>query len=106
MNFETHNQFLRFKDKQFLTENELLLVEEYIYGYLLFDYDHLEMYAYSNCLTKCKIVLNFKKENNLELKTRLGEVLCENKLVNFIEDPNHQIHNCNCGSTYGRVIIK
>ena len=83
MNSETYYQFLRFKEKQFLTKDELLLAEEYVYGYLYFDYDNLEMYAYSNCLTKCQIVLHFKKENNLKLKTRLGEVICENKASKF-----------------------
>ena len=55
---------------------------------------------YSNYLTKCKIVLLFKKENNLEVKAKLGEAICQNKLVNFIEDSDHTINNCNCGSTY------
>ena len=58
------------------------------------------MYAYSNYLTKCEIVLNFKKENKLELKTKLGEAVCENKLANFLEDSNHSIDKCNCGSVY------
>ena len=50
MNPETYNQFLRFKNKEFLTENELNLADDYIYGFLLCDYDHLEMYPYSNCI--------------------------------------------------------
>ena len=103
MNPETYNQFLRFKNKEFLTENELNLADDYIYGFLLCDYDHLEMYAYSNCTTKCRIVLEFKKENNFEIKTKLGEAICQNKLVNFIEDPNHRMPNCYCGSTYGGI---
>ena len=106
MNQETYTTFLRFKNKEYLTVQEIYLVSDYIYGYLRFDYDSHEMYAYWNCLSKCEIVLRFKKENNLELKTKLGEVICNNKLVNFIEDPNHQIHNCNCGSTYGWFTIK
>ena len=53
MNPETYNQFLRFKNKEFLTENELNLADDYIYGFLLCNYDHLEMYAYSNCTAKC-----------------------------------------------------
>ena len=89
MNPATYNQFLRFKNKEFLTENELT---------------HLEMYAYSNCTAKCHIVLSFKKENNyLEIKAKLGEAICQNKLVNFIEDPNHRMPNCYCGSTYGGI---
>ena len=52
------------------------------------------MYAYSNYLTKCKIVLLFKKKNKLELKTKLGEAICENKLVNIFEDSDHTIDKC------------
>ena len=57
-----------------------------------------EMYVYSNYLTKAKIVLDFKKEKNIELKTKIGEAICQNKLVNFITNLSHK--NCICGSVY------
>ena len=98
-------QFQKFKNKEFLNENELAMAENYIYFRLLNDYDDLQMYAYSNCIIKCKIVLNFKKSNNLEIKTKLGEAICDNNLVNFIEDLNHQFPTCTCGSTYGNVVF-
>ena len=106
MNPQTYSSFLRFKNKEWIDEQEIKLVSDYIYGYLLFDYDSPEMYAYCNVLSKCEIVLRFKKENNFEVKTKVGEVICNNKLVNFIEEPNHQIHKCNWGSTYGWFTIK
>ena len=90
-------EFQKFKNKEFLNENELAMAEDYIYFHLLNDYDDLLMYAYSNCITK--------KSNNLEIKTKLGEVICNNNLVNFIEDINHQFPTCTCGSTYGNVIF-
>ena len=68
-------QFQKFKNKEFLNENELTMAEDYIYFHLLNDYDDLLMYAYSNCITKCKIVLRFKKSNNFEIKRKLGEVI-------------------------------
>ena len=68
-------QFQKFKNKEFLNENELTMAEDYIHFHLLNDYDDLLMYAYSNCITKCKIVLRFKKSNNFEIKTKLGEVI-------------------------------
>ena len=64
------------------------------------------MYAYSTCSSKCRVALSFKKENNLEIKTKLGEAICQNKLVNFIEDPNHRMPNCYCGSTYGGITFE
>ena len=99
----SYSKFLRFKNKKFLTENELELAIDYIYFYLRHDYDHPQMYAYYTCANYCKIVLQFKKKNNLELKTKLGEVICNDKLENYIEDPSHRLPNCTCGSTYGGI---
>ena len=90
--------FLVFKSKQWIFPEDITLLSDYIYKHLHNNSDVNEMYAYSNYLTKAKIVLDFKKENKLELKTKIGESICENKLINFIEDKNHK--NCICGSVY------
>ena len=90
--------FTLFKNKEWIREEDISILSDYIYGF--FPGGSNEMYAYSNYLTKCKIVLLFKKKNKLELKTKLGEAICENKLVNFFEDSDHKLDKCNCGSTY------
>ena len=92
--------FTLFKNKQWIREEDISILSDYIYGFFHGGSCSNEMYAYSNYLTKCKIVLLFKKKNKLELKTKLGEAICENKLVNFFEDSYHTLDKCNCGSTY------
>ena len=92
--------FTLFKNKEWILAEDIPILSDYIYGFFDGGSCSNEMYAYSNYLTKCEIVLNFKKGNKLELKTKLGETVCENKLVSFFEDPNHSIDKCNCGSVY------
>ena len=89
-----------FKNKEWILAEDIPILSDYIYGFFHGGSCSNKMYAYSNYLTKCKIVLDFKRKNGLELKTKLGEAVCENKLVNFFEDLNHSLDNCNCGSVY------
>ena len=93
-----YTTFLKFKSMNWIFPEDLDLLSEYIYNLLNNQIKVNEMYVYSNYLTKAKIVLHFKKENNLELKTKIGEAICGNKLVNFILDSEHK--NCVCGSVY------
>lgn len=53
-----------------------------------------DMYSYA---TKCQIVL--QKYN----KTKLGEAICDGKLINFLEQPEHK--NCSCGSVYYNYVF-
>ena len=92
--------FTLFKNKEWILAEDIPILSDYIYGFFDGGSCSNEMYAYSNYLTKCKIVLIFKKENKLELKTKLREAVCENKLVNFFENPNHSVDKCSCGSAY------
>ena len=39
-----------------------------------------------------------KKHNGYKLESKFGEVICNNKLVNFLEDDEHK--NCSCSSVY------
>ena len=87
-----YTTFQKFKSMNWIFPEDLDLLSEYIYNLLNNQIKVNEMYVYSNYLTKAKIVLHFKKENNLELKTT------GNKLVNFILDSEHK--NCVCGSVY------
>ena len=93
-----YEAFLIFKSKDWIFPEDIDLLSEFIYHLLNNQHNVNEMYVYSNYLTKAKIVLNFKKENNLELKTKIGEAICGNKLVNFILDSERK--NCVCGSVY------
>ena len=92
--------FTLFKNKEWILAEDISLLSDYIYGFFHGGCCSNEIYAYSNYLTKCKIVLDFKKKNKLELKTKIGEAVCENKLVNFFDDSNHTLNKCNCGSVY------
>ena len=92
--------FTLFKTKEWILAEDIPIPSDYIYGFFDGGSWSNEMYTYCNYLIKCKIVLIFKKENKLELKIKLGEAVCKNKLVNFFADPNHAIDKCNCGSTY------
>ena len=58
----SYTQFLRFKNKKFLSEDQLECTIDWICFYLRHDYDHPQMYAYYTCANKCKIVLRFKKK--------------------------------------------
>ena len=89
--------FTLFKKKEGISADQM---PDYIYLCLNTGYRPRKMYGYSNYYTKCKIVLNWKKERKLELKTKLGEAIFGNNLVNFLEDDNHTLNNCNCGSVY------
>ena len=53
-----------------------------------------DMYSYA---TKCRIVL--QKYN----KTKLGEAICDGKLINFLDEPKHR--NCCCGSVYYNAVF-
>ena len=86
--------FTLFKNKEWILAEDIAILSDYIYGFFDGGSCSNEIYAYSNYLT------NYKKENKLESKTKLGEAMCENKLVNVFEDPNHSIDKCNCGSVY------
>ena len=90
----------KFKNKDWILAQDLPILKNYIYGCFDGGFPSRKMYAYSNYLTKCEIVLNFKKDKGLEEKIKLGEAICKNKLVNFFEDLEHTINKCNCGSLY------
>ena len=92
--------FELFKNKEWIHADDFPILSDYIYGHFHGGSCSRKMYAYSNYFTKCKIVLDFKRKNKLELKSKLGEAVCQNKLVNFFEDPDHSLDKCNCGSVY------
>ena len=88
-----YNAFLAFRNFEVFDDKKLDLAIDHIalnlnnpgIGYRYF-YD---MYSYA---TKCKIVLQRYE------KTKLGEAICDGKLVNFLNDPKHK--DCSCVSVY------
>ena len=92
--------FILFENKKWIFADQMPELGDYIYLCLNMGYRVRKMYGFSNYFTKCRIVINWKKERGLGLKTRLAEAICGNNLVNFLEDDNHRLNNCKCGSAY------
>ena len=93
-----YNEFISFSNFEYLDEEDLKLANNYIclqlnnpsIGYKYY-YD---MYSYA---TKCFMVL---QKNQY---TKLGEAVCEGKVINFLEDEEHK--KCSCGSVYFKVVF-
>ena len=89
--------FRKYTNFQLINETELDMVINYIcrnlngsytpnYGYW---YD---MYSYT---TKSKIVLNFRKRRGKPETVKLGECVCDGKVIDFLKNENKK---CNCGN--------
>ena len=93
-----YTEFRSFENFKYLNKEDLEVAIDYIclqmnnpgIGYKYY-YD---MYSYA---TKCRIVLQKKQF------AKLGEVVCQGKVVNFLEDEKHK--NCSCGSVYFNVVF-
>ena len=93
-----YEEFQRFKKFEILNEEALDRATNYVclqlnnpsFGYKYY-YD---MYSY---IKKYKIVLQ------KYTKTKLGQAICNEKLVNFLKDPEHK--NCSCGSVYYNAVF-
>ena len=91
-------EFQQFKNFKIMDEESIDLAINYVclqlnnpsFGYKYY-YD---MYSY---ITKCKIVLQ------KYTKTKFGQAICEGKLINFIENPEHQ--KCHCGSVFYDAVL-
>ena len=91
-------EFIAFSKFNYLNEEELKLADNYICLQLNnpgFNYKYYyDMHSYA---AKCFMVLQKNKY------TKLGEAVCEGKLVNFLEDEEHK--KCSCGSVYFKVVF-
>ena len=85
-----------------MTEDELKLAVNYICG-------HLNSYStpypywydmYSYC-SKSFIVLRWRRKNGLIPCAKLGEAICEDKLINFVNNE----HKCSCSSVYFNAVF-
>ena len=93
-----YEEFQRFKNFEIMDEEALDRATNYVclqlnnpsFGYKYY-YD---MYSY---ITKCKIVLQ------KYTKTKLGQSICDGKLINFIENPG--LKNCSCSSVFYNAVF-
>ena len=88
--------FEKYRDFQFVNEQELDAVINYICGnlnYPTLNYGYwYDMYSYT---TKSKIVLRYKKRRNETGIVKLGQCLCQGEVIDFLKNPNKK---CNCGN--------
>ena len=93
-----YDEFQQFKNFCFMDKEAIDKATNYVclqlnnpsFGYKYY-YD---MYSY---IAKCKIVL---QKNT---KTRLGEAVCDGKVINFLQDSEHK--NCSCSSVYYNAVF-
>ena len=101
--FELFNKYRNFKT---INEKELDLVINYICLNLNTCFNNYpywyDMYCYS---TKSRIVLRHKKSKNEKSEVILGECVCQNQIINFLEKGN--MCNCNegCASVYFNAVF-
>ena len=98
------DEYLKFRNFEVVTRQELELANNYICAQLQgtgpnYKY-YYDMYSYA---TKCFSVLEWKDKNGFNQKTRLGEALCNDKIVNFFYDKEHK--ECGCGSVYYNAVF-
>ena len=89
------SSFEKFLNFEPVNENELDLIIDYICGNLnssfLNNYRYwYDMYSYA---TKTRIVIRHKQEKNEVATAKLGQCICKNEVVNFLENENKK---CNC----------
>ena len=95
---DTYNAFIKFQNFGVMDFESLQLAKDYIAGNLNspgINYRYYyDMYCYT---TKCFIVLQ-------KFQTpKLGEAICDGKLINFLKDEKHK--NCSCGSVYYNAVF-
>ena len=85
-----------------MSEDELKLAVNYVCGHLNsfgIDYRYwYDMYCY---ISKSFIVLRWRRDHELLPCAKLGESVCENKIINFVKDK----HDCSCSSVYYNVVF-
>ena len=97
-----YEEFQSYKKFEFLNFEQLKLAVNYIClnlnsvgCYYPYWYD---MYCYTS---KTFLVLRWKKERNMTEIAKLGQAICDNKIVNFYEDK----HKCICSSVYFNAVF-
>ena len=95
---DAYNAFVKFQSFEVMDFESLQLAKDYIAGNLNspgINYRYYyDMYCYTS---KCFIVLQKLQT------TKLGEAICDGKLINFLKDEKHK--NCSCGSVYYNAVF-
>ena len=101
--------FKRYSNFESINEIELRYAVNYICGNLNADYTlncryWYDMYTYTS---KNFIVLRHRKENGiLNPLTKLGECVCQNKVINFLKNSDKKCFcNKGCASVYYKVVF-
>ena len=96
-----YDQFQAYKNFECTTYQDLKLAVNYIcmnLNYSGSDYPYwYDMYSYTS---KSFIILNWRRKNNKLPTAKLGEAICQDKIVNFVRDE----HKCNCSSVYFNAV--
>ena len=99
--------FTKYRKFEPINKNELDLVVDYICANLNSSFCNYrywyDMYCYA---TKSRIVIRHREHKNETGIAKLGECVCENQVINFLENENNQC-NCNkgCASVYFKVVF-
>ena len=100
--------FEKYRNFEFVNANELDSIVDYICGNLNSSFPSnypywYDMYSYT---TKTRIVIKHKQEKNELAIARLGQCVCENEVVNFLENENKKC-NCEkgCSSVYFNAVF-
>ena len=96
------DEFKNYANFVTMTEDELKLAVNYICGHLnsyssQYPYWY-DMYCYCS---KSFIVLRWRRKNGLIPCAKLGEAICEDKLINFVNNE----HKCSCSSVYFNAVF-
>ena len=96
------NEFKNYANFVTMTEDELKLAVNYICGHLnsySSNYPYwYDMYCYCS---KSFIVLRWRRKNGLIPCAKLGEAICNDKLINFVNNE----HKCSCSSVYFNAVF-
>ena len=96
-----YEQFQDYKNFQCMTYEGLKLAVNYICMNLNChgsDYPYwYDMYCYTS---KSFIVLQWRRDNNKLPTAKLGESICNDKIINFVRDK----HKCSCSSVYFNAV--
>ena len=81
---------INFDEGKFIHEREVDILNKYICANLVGLNSNRYWNEQNNYLNKLYIVIKWRKEKLLLPAARKGEMICNNELINFLEDKNHK----------------
>ena len=92
---DEYQLFLNFERGDYINESDLPKVTNYVCGQLMsWSPNRSYFECQYNYLTKLKAVCRWKRKRGLPCRSKKGETIWNDKLVNFFEDKEHK--NCIC----------